>query len=68
VDVSLFQLLCAANRYACKIDKKFALRNQENVVVGERASMLGIYKKHACIDSPAPERCLWLMEGLSSVI
>lgn len=65
LDFSVMQLLCATNKYAQKMGKHFALRNQCTEKFIDRAQSLGLLRDQACNEAEDPNKCLWIPANLS---
>ena len=58
VDISLFQLLCAAHRRTLELDKRMAIDPPLPEAVQETARAAGYFRKVGCHKDPAKD-CLW---------
>lgn len=64
VDFSLFQLLCATNKYTQQNGKVFELKNQCTGAFIDRAQSLGFLREQGCAESEDPAKCLWISQNM----
>lgn len=64
IDFSLFQLLCATNKYVQSNGKLFELKNQCTEAFIDRAQSLGFLREQGCAEAEDPEKCLWISKNM----